>query len=56
MKDKPILTEKEYEAVSQRLDILANAISGSIEAKDLNETINLKLLTREVIQDLKRLT
>lgn len=55
MKDKPILTEKEYEEVSQRLDILANAIYGSKEVKDVNEAKHLKILTREVIQDLKRL-
>lgn len=50
-----MLTEKEYEMISQRLDILANAIAGSKE-KEHKETEELKIITQEAIQYLKRLT
>ena len=55
MKGKSLLTEKEYEMMSQRLDILANVIAGSKE-KELKQTTELKQITQEAIQYLRRLT
>jgi hypothetical protein len=56
MKGKSMLTEKEYEIISQRLDILASAITVGDKEKESKSTENLKVLTQEAIQYLRRLT
>jgi hypothetical protein len=56
MKGKSMLTEKEYEIISQRLDILASAIVASDKEKQSKQTEDIKVLTQEAIQYLRRLT
>ena len=49
------LTEQEYEEASQQFSTLADALLGIEEARDLKEREDLKELSQEVIQYLRRL-
>jgi hypothetical protein len=50
-----ILTEQEYEEASRHFDTLADALSEIEETHNLKERQDLKLLSQEVIQFLRRL-
>lgn len=55
MEKKPTLTNQDYEEASQRLNILADAIAGIKETQDMKEVPDLKILSQEVIQYLRRM-
>ncbi len=55
MKDYSILKEEEYEAVSRRLDILADAFMDRQLAPEPHDPKELNQISQEVLQFLKHL-
>jgi len=55
MKDYSILKEEEYEAVSRRLNILAEAFMNRQQASEPHEPQELNQISQEVLQFLKHL-